>query len=282
MRFEVLEMLSLAGDGAKPNEDAALAEPFAAVVMDGATPVSEPLMPGRSDAAWIAQFGARRLMTHLKEDQSPRAALRHALADAEHSYAGLRRRGPRERHEWPYAAMMLALPREGGLDALWYGDCALLLLGPDGGFDSIGEAIEKKASEASDAARFAAATGQDPTGALDMSAFLEIARSSRNKLNTAGKPWLFAPMAAASEHVSHTRIAAAAGSLVLLCTDGFLALAGDYRAYEAKGLIEAASAKGLKALGAELRAIEDDDAAGRKFPRFKKSDDATALLLRLA
>jgi hypothetical protein len=30
-----------------------------------------------------------------------------------------------------------------------------------------------------------------------------------------------------------------------------------------------------------LRAIEDKDPEGRKFPRFKKSDDATAVLLRL-
>ena len=40
--------------------------------------------------------------------------------------------------------------------------------------------------------------------------------------------------------------------------------------------------QGLAALGAELRAIEDADARGEKFPRFKKSDDATALLLRLS
>jgi hypothetical protein len=34
-------------------------------------------------------------------------------------------------------------------------------------------------------------------------------------------------------------------------------------------------------LGEELRAIEAGDSGGDKFPRFKKSDDATALLLRL-
>jgi len=43
----------------------------------------------------------------------------------------------------------------------------------------------------------------------------------------------------------------------------------------------AAQEKGLAALGEELRAIEAGDSGGDKFPRFKKSDDATALLLRL-
>jgi len=282
MHFDVLQRLSLAGDAMKPNEDAALAEANAAVVFDGATPVSEPLMPGRSDAAWIAQFGARRVMAHLKEADTPRAALRHALADAERSFTGLRRRAPRQRHEWPYASMMLAVPRDDGLDALWYGDCALLLVRPDGSFDSIGQAIAKKALEASDAARFAKATNTAPTGALDTMQFLELIRSARNKLNATGGTWLFAPMAKASEHVSHARVAAPAGSFVLVCTDGFLALAGDYRSYTPKALVGAAASKGLVTLGAELRALEDGDPEGRAFPRFKKSDDATALLLRLA
>ena len=106
MVFEVLDSISLPGDSAKPNDDAFAAEALAAVVLDGATPVNDPIMPGRSDAAWIAQFGARRLLAHLKEGDSPRAALRHALADAKHSFEGLRRRPPRERYEMPCASMM--------------------------------------------------------------------------------------------------------------------------------------------------------------------------------
>jgi hypothetical protein len=72
------------------------------------------------------------------------------------------------------------------------------------------------------------------------------------------------------------------GSTLLLASDGFLALASDYGAYGADGLMAAAMEKGLDALGQELRAIEAADAGGDKFPRFKKSDDATALLLRLS
>jgi hypothetical protein len=73
----------------------------------------------------------------------------------------------------------------------------------------------------------------------------------------------------------------APGTLVLLASDGFLALASDYGAYGADSLMQAALEKGLKALGEELRAIETGDAGGDKYPRFKKSDDATALLLRV-
>jgi hypothetical protein len=69
--------------------------------------------------------------------------------------------------------------------------------------------------------------------------------------------------------------------MLLLASDGFLALASDYGAYSADTLMAAALDKGLAALGEELRAIEAGDTGGAKFPRFKKSDDATALLLAL-
>ena len=282
MAFEVLDSLSLPGDPAKPNEDAFAAEPFAAVVLDGATMVNDPLLPGRSDAAWIAQFGARRLLAHLRDGNASRAALRHALADAQHSFEGLRRREPQERYEMPCASMMLVSPRDGGFDALWYGDCAALVLRPGGTCEIIGHAFDKKASEANDAARLAAEHAMAPVGALARAEFLPLFRASRNKVNLPGGTWLFAPMAEVSEHVSRNAVAAPQSTLVLLCTDGFLALASDYGAYKADALAEAVGSRGLKALGEELRAIEEADPEGRKFPRFKKGDDASAVLLKIA
>ncbi|MEI9887372.1 MAG: hypothetical protein WDN08_12880 [Rhizomicrobium sp.] len=46
--------------------------------------------------------------------------------------------------------------------------------------------------------------------------------------------------------------------------------------------MDKAVAKGLGILADELREIEDADPQGHKHPRFKKSDDATAVLLKLA
>lgn len=47
-------------------------------------------------------------------------------------------------------------------------------------------------------------------------------------------------------------------------------------------MIRAASERGLTTLMAELRQIErEEDPDGQKFPRFKVSDDATALLFEI-
>jgi hypothetical protein len=92
---------------------------------------------------------------------------------------------------------------------------------------------------------------------------------------------LFSPDVKAAAHVSRRVMKIKPGSAILLLTDGFLALVSDYGAYSADSLMDGGDGKGLAGLGEELRAIEADDSGGDKFPRFKKSDDATALLLRL-
>ena len=79
---------------------------------------------------------------------------------------------------------------------------------------------------------------------------------------------------------AETRVAG--GDDVLLMSDGFAALVDAYGAYDGPGLFAAVAERGLAALAVELRAIERDDAACRRFPRFKASDDATALWLRIA
>jgi hypothetical protein len=113
-----------------------------------------------------------------------------------------------------------------------------------------------------------------------LSPYLPLLRRERNRMNS-GKRWAFSPDPEAAEHVSKAALLAEKGAHLLLASDGFLALISDYRAYEPESLFAAALEKGLARLGEELRAIEDKDPEGRKFPRFKKCDDATAVLLKL-
>ena len=281
MSFVLEDSLSLPGDPAKANEDAFAHGDQAAVVIDGATPLGEGLMPGPSDAQWIAQFGARRLMAHLREGEGPRKALRAALADAQKSFEALRRHEPEEMWQTPCASMMLAVPGTSGLEFLWYGDCAALMKQGDAAVTVVGETMDKRAAEAQRAQNIAQEKKLPPASALSRPEFITALRASRNRINSAGN-WLFSPDVKAAAHVSRRSLKVAGGSALLLATDGFLALASDYGADSADGLMAAALDKGLAALGAELRAIEAQDSSGDRFPRFKKSDDATALLLRIS
>jgi hypothetical protein len=277
MAFALLDSLTLPGDAAKPNEDFFAHAPGVALVMDGATVLGDNLMPGPSDAAWIAQFGSRRLMAHLKGGAPARAALKKALGDTQKSFAALQRHPPEAKWQIPCASMMLVTQSEGGLDFLWLGDCAALL-GQGGRVEVIGHVLPARAAEA---ARARTVT-KDMPAAIDLNRpqILEHLRAGRARVGS-GDYWLFAPDPAIAAHAARRRARARSGDHLLLASDGFLALISDYGAYDADGLLAAAVDKGLAALGAELRAIEQADAKGERFARFKASDDATALLLKL-
>jgi hypothetical protein len=281
MTFALLDQLSLPGDPLKPNEDFLAQNNKAALVMDGATPLGESLMPGPSDAAWIAQFGARRLIAHLHDGRGARKALHDALSDTQKSYQALRRHPPKEMWQTPCASMMLAVDSESGIEFLWYGDCAALIRQQDRTVTVIGETFDKRALEAERARAIAKQKNLSPASGLSRPEFIGTLRAARNRINN-GDYWLFSPDAAVASHVSRRIVKAMRGTVLLLASDGFLALASDYGAYSAGSLMAAAMSKGLAHLGDELRAIEADDVGGDKFARFKKSDDATALLVEIS
>ena len=144
----------------------------------------------------------------------------------------------------------------------------------------VGEALEKRKAEAARARRVAKEKNISAAAGINRPEIEPLLRSARNHINT-GKNWLFSPDVRAASHVLRRTLALEAGSSLLIASDGFLALVTDYEAYDAAGLLAAITTKGLNALAHELRAIEHADAAGDKFSRFKKSDDCTALFLRV-
>ena len=281
MHLELLESLTVPGDPAKPNEDSFAFAANAATVFDGATGLGERLMPGPSDAQWIAQFGARRFRAHAenREGELARLAARRRRRHRK-SYRALRKRAPVENYEIAYASAVMVTPQDGALDVLWFGDCAALLRDQAGAFVLLGDTMDKRQSERARVERLVKPGTRGPAAAGVRDEFLPALRASRNRVNT-GEEWLFAPDVLCAEHARHARVAVAPDSPLLLASDGFLALASDYERYTPQTLFEAAQTRGLAALGEELRAIESSDPDGLRFPRFKRSDDATALLLVL-
>src|SRR5258706_632812 len=281
-RLELLESFSVPGDAARPNEDSFSHTARAAAVFDGTTGLGELLMPGRSDAQWIAQFGARRFRAHAESGEGGiRDWLRAAAADAEKSYRALRKREAIENYEIAYASAVMATPDAGGWRVLWSGDCAALLRNGAGEFTMEGDIMDKREGERARVVRLAKPGGRGPAAAGVREEFLPALRASRNSVNTPGGDWLFAPDIACADHAKQARVAALVDSPILLASDGFLALASDYGRYTPEALLAAAEKRGLAVLGEELRAVEAADPEGLRYPRFKRSDDATALLLAL-
>jgi hypothetical protein len=281
MGLELIDAVSAPGHPARPNDDAYCHAGAVAAVFDGATGLGGSLLPGASDAAWLARRAAERLAVHAPR-LGAHGALRATALDLELAYERERSRPPAERYEIPVASMMMIEAGAGeALEAFWFGDCAALVLRPGETCEVVGEAFGKRVAEAAAATRLAAAHGINPARASVDEAFLPALRAARSTYNTEGGAWVLGPTRHCADKARRGAVRAPSGSVVLLASDGFLALGTDYGRYDASALVTAAHERGLADLLDELRAIEREDPEGVLYPRFKTSDDATAVILRV-
>jgi serine/threonine protein phosphatase PrpC len=284
----VLDQITLPGRAGKPNEDAMGHAGSVAFVLDGATGLGdEPLMPGDSDAAWVAHNAAAAMIKHAPGFAGDLDSLVYrATADVKAAFDAQRLRAAYEAYEIPWATLAVCGVTAGALNLAFLGDSRLLVRDDKGAVHHFGAPLNYRKSEQKLAktmiASASAGAGGNVLGSEEMRrAVLPQLRASRARVNTPEGYWLIGPDPRAAAHVAKSQLRIGAGAMVMLMTDGFYALIEDYRVYDDASLIRAALGKGLNTLGDELREIELNDPKGEKFPRMKASDDATAMLVRI-
>jgi len=271
-----VEAISLAGDRKKQNDDALGFANGRGWVLDGATDLHEaPLTGWPSDAARIAHF-ANAFLNGARGDL--RACVRDASAAAAAEFAKLSGGAAFEKWRSPISSLLMIEETSDGVRGVDLGDSRVFALDADGALHIAGGP-----EEAADAETELAAKQPDADKPLlRRTSTIDMLRRMRAGLNREGSSWTFGIDPACAEHARAWSFALKRPAHVLLRTDGLSALVDRYHAYDAAGLVRAALDKGLQELGRELRAIEAADAGGAKHPRFKASDDATGLLLRLS
>lgn len=283
----VLDQLSLPGRPDKPNDDTLGYSGAVAFVLDGATGLGDtPLMPGVSDAAWVAHAVRDGLMRHAHGMAGDLAALcRMALLDVEREFEAQRHRETFERYEIPWATLVMIGMTRGEAHIAFLGDSRILVQDPTGPVHHFGAPLAYRKGEQTLASSMIAKAKETGHRSLGIESIRDTVmpqlRRARSKVNTSEGYWLAGPDARSAHNLAETKLKLEGPAVALLMTDGFYALAEDYGVYDDRSLIAAAQSKGLAALGRELRAIEDADPMGARFPRMKKSDDATALLVQL-
>jgi Protein phosphatase 2C len=272
-----VEAISLAGDRAKQNDDALGFQRNAAWVIDGATDYTDkPVTRTASDASWIAQAASTSLYSWTYGDL--REAVRNASETAANAFSYLTRGQDIERWQLPVCSLlMLTENAHGVIEGIDLGDCRVFALDADGAVHVAGG----KTGGVDDEVKFAAAAPDAGKPLLQRTAAIVRMRELRAAMNHEGAEWTFGLQPACADHARTWTLTLKRPAHILLMTDGFSALADRYRVYEPLALVKAAIGVGLQALGQQLRAFETADAAGAKHPRFKTSDDATAILLRL-
>ncbi len=275
----VLDHVSLSGDRAKQNDDACGAFGRFAWVIDGATDLhKEPLSPAASDAAFFAHAFQGGLAAAATMAQDLPGLLAAGMTQAQAAWAA---HAQPIAHPWqsPTASVVAVMETPAGLLATDLGDSRVFTLDATGDAHAFGGGRDSAKDEAAQVRLVTRGRTERP---LDRDEVIEELRRRRTLANIPGGYWVLGLDDACLEHRREAAIPLARPAHILLCTDGFAALCDRYEAYDPAGFVEAALEEGLLALGQRLRAIEEDDAGGERHPRWKKSDDATALLLRLA
>jgi len=283
-RIQVLEGLSIPGSPDRENDDAMGATTSIAFVLDGVTSlVDSPLTPSRSDAAWIAHLARDLLLKPGAGDATDlRGLLTNVARQLGEAFESQRNRAPAARHELPYTTISIIGVEPGKLHIGFVGDSRILIETADDEVHNFGINPSRTAHETNLARKMIAARKEQKIGHEAMRAtVMPELRRSREIVNTPEGFWLLGIDPEVGRHATVTSVALSGPATVLLATDGFYALTEDYERYGDRELIATAQTIGLQTLARELRHIEDADPDGARYPRMKKSDDATALLVRI-
>lgn len=255
-------------------------------VIDGATDVlATRILPGGSDAAWFAEALAAVLSGLGDTGATPLSDVLSTVTEqVARSFREAASRPPRETHEHPSAAGILVRLRGNRLDFLSLADCQLILAAPGTAPVALGVDPELAAGDRRTVAgmrQFQAETGSQHWREA-RAHMLPMIRAARGRLNQPGGYGVFSVTPPPAEFIRQGSVDAPAGTRLLLATDGFTRLSDVFGRYRAVELIDEAGRRGLAALLAELRALEEGDAQCLAFPRTKPKDDASALLIEVA
>jgi hypothetical protein len=255
--------------------------PLAAWVLDGVTGLNDRLLlPGPSDAAWFVQQVQEILPALLvNELERPVPALVRALA-ARIALAWLDEGGA-DGGETPAASFAMVRILDDELEITRLGDCSVLVERRNGCVEVLrNSALERLEAHVLRAIIELRNEGMDDLARIQ-TRMLPALREQRTGRNHAGGYGVLAPEQECLDMLRIERVPAAAVRRILLASDGYYRLVDVYGSLRDAELIQRTEEQGAQAVLETLRAIEEADPNGARYPRLKRSDDATAVLLRV-
>lgn len=275
----LIDQISLGGFRDRANEDRAGMSGSHAWVIDGATGLGAPFVSTISDAAWLAQRTHEAFVANASHAE-PTAIMSNVAHDLVRGFEAERTREVAAAWELPCGAFILATATGTGVTITWNGDCRAVVRADSGPVFAFGATAISEEAEAALVARVGAAG--DPAERYKQPEALEGLRTSRSAALAAGEAQILSPDLGFLKHLNHASVN---GSIieVLLMSDGFAAAELRYGLVDGPvALLDALRRDGLAATGLALRRFEQEsDPDCRLKPRWKRSDDATAIWLKI-
>ena len=266
------------------NEDGLFISEDLCVVFDGATGLCSPKIPGiGSDAAWFVHGVIAELKRRWQPGGSFQETLREICTVLSVDYARLVGSSVKEVpiQYQPLAALAAVQKIPGKLLFHRFGDCSAII----GDEVAASWVFPPSPLEALDAYNTAWMVAHRPEGlsldAVRQLIFPRLATARALHANSIGGYWVLGLNPDSSQYMETITLDCdAQPESILLMSDGYSALVDDYcKDWNAAQLL-ACSRKGLGAAYNLIRDIERMDPEAWVYPRFKTSDDCSAILLR--
>ncbi|GGS92464.1 protein phosphatase 2C domain-containing protein [Streptomyces chromofuscus] len=253
------------------NEDFAAAAPDAAVLLDGAG-VGGAETGCVHGVAWFSgTLGALLLRTLVAR---PAWSLAECLADSIRITRSLHEDVcDLEYRASPTSTVVAVRARDGVLEHLVLGDSSLLLAKRDGSSSVI---TDRRLNEVG--ARLRGPVDELPTGSPEHAAALSEYQDALTSLrNRPGGFWIAGPDPLAAEHALTGTVPLDSLASVALLSDGATRLVDRFGLASWDETLALLDSAGPDELIRQTRKAEDGDPDGRRWPRGKAHDDATAL-----
>ncbi|GGY06732.1 hypothetical protein GCM10010358_69970 [Streptomyces minutiscleroticus] len=266
---------SHAGSVHKPNEDFLAAGPQVALVLDGLTSPPELGSGCIHGTPWfVSQLGTHLLREATCRPEDPLAdCVAEAItrvADLHHDTCDLTHPGT--------PSCSVALLREGPdtVDHLSLFDSVILLDGP-GGLKTFTDlrADGYAQHEHKETTRHRIGT------AAHRQAVSQLVAAQRPHRNVPAGYWVAATNPAAAYNAVTGAVPRSEVTRAAILSDGASCLVEDYGLTDWAGLLDLLETKGPEAVIARVRQAETSDPSGERWPRYKASDDSTAILCLL-
>lgn len=280
MKIVKNDMLSETGNVV--NEDQAGMKDNVAWVIDGATGLNDEVyLPGESNASWYAKCWKKYLLEQSNSNVTISDLIINGIIQVTDWHNAINEGRKCDKLSMPTAGIGLVRWNNGKLEYFILGDCQIWIKRKSGIQVIADEELNKLDNQVIEKLK----------GVLKQSSNVEEGLKSiksdliknRLKANVENGYWVLGFDTKAVEHAINGFIDISNDAIieVLILSDGFYAIVEKYGFLDKNECFEMISNSGSRDVYDKLREIENLDFKMQLYPRFKKSDDASVIYLKL-
>ncbi|MFC6864171.1 protein phosphatase 2C domain-containing protein [Halomicroarcula sp. GCM10025817] len=262
--------------GPPPNEDHVWTDTGAAIVLDGATGLTDATYTdAESDGRWYVETLSREIQQRIRDGKSLTEIVEASIVAVSERFEELTGAEKLEKHEKPSGAGAIVRWQGETLEYFILGDCSVVLETADGTIPVLGKGPRDLDNRVVDRIEAIRAESTEPVSYNEVRERVDdMLIKHRRMMNEQDGYWTLGQTPEAVQYAQTDEIPKEKVEQLIAFTDGFELLVPTYDVFvDWEGLVQYISHNGLDRAIKTLRAFEQADPECRAYPRLKPSDD---------